>query len=62
MKNKRIKMLKECLNKINEIQGFYIAVSPAWILIQTAKGHLTSVHHLEAETKFDEETLGVKDE
>lgn len=59
MKVKRIKMLMDCLVNLQEIKNEYIGASPAWILINAAQGHLKSVHHLEAETNFDEETLGV---
>jgi|GEM_PF-3992896 hypothetical protein len=60
MKENRIKRLKDCMDEIKRIQEFYVGASSGWILLQAAKGHLTSLHHLEAETHFDEETLGVK--
>lgn len=53
-------MLKNCMNEIKKIQEFYVAGSSGWVLLQTAKGHLISLHYIEADTNFDEETLGVK--
>ncbi len=60
LKNDRIKMLAECINKIKEVSLLYNQASPAWTLIQNAYGHINSVHHLESETNFDEKTLGVR--
>ena len=60
MKEKRIASLKECMAKLKEAQEPYVGGSSAWVLLQSAFGYVTSLHHLEAETKFDEETLGVK--
>lgn len=60
MKEKRIEMLKECMKKIKEVQDCYLGAHSGWVLLQAAYGHVTSLHHLEAETQFDEETLGVK--
>jgi hypothetical protein len=59
MKNERIELLKKILLDLEIAKNEYIKVSPAWILINTAQGHVKSLHHLEAETSFDEETLGV---
>lgn len=60
MKEQRIKMLEECIAKIKEVQACYLGAHSAWVLLQAAYGHVTSLHHLEAEANFDEETLGVK--
>jgi hypothetical protein len=60
MKQQRIKMLKECMEKIKAIQDCYLGAHSGWVLLQAAHGHVMSLHHLEAETTFDEKTLGVK--
>lgn len=62
MKENRIKMLIECMLIIQELQKSYTPASPGWILLQAAYGHVKSLHHLEDETVFDEEILGVKRE
>ena len=59
LKNSRIEMLMDCLLKLEEVKKLYTPSSPGWILIHTAQGHVKSLHHLESETNFDEETLGV---
>jgi len=56
----RIRMLNELMKKIKEVSKIYREASPAWILLQAAYGHINSIRHLEAETNFDEKTLGVK--
>ncbi len=60
MKDKRIKMLAECMAKIKEVQDYYIGAYTGWILLQAAKQHIMALHHLEDETNFSEEELGVK--
>jgi hypothetical protein len=60
MKEKRIKMLAECLEKIKEVQENYVGASSGWVLLRAAWGHISSLHHLESDTNFDDDTLGVK--
>lgn len=60
LKEERIEMLAETLNKIKELSLIYKEGSPAWVLIQASFGHIKSVHYLESEANFDEETLGVR--
>ncbi len=62
MKEKRIAQLEICMNELKAVSVLYKQASPAWILIQATWCHLKSIHHLEAETKFDSKTLGAKDE
>lgn len=57
----RIDELEVVMHHLKKASSFYIPSSPAWVLIQAAWGHINSLHHLEAKTNFDENTLGVKD-
>lgn len=59
MKEKRIEDLDNAINQLIYLSTLYRKASPAWILIQAAWGHIHSVHHLEKDTAFCEETLGV---
>ena len=61
MKEQRIKMLSECVEKILEIQTKYMPGHSGWILLQAAQGHLKSLHYLE-DANFEGEHLGVKSE
>lgn len=60
LKEGRVEMLESCIKKIEEVSLLYNKASPGWTLIQSAWGHINSLHHLEAMTKFDDETLGVR--
>lgn len=60
LKEERIEMLDETINKIKEVSMLYTKASPGWTLIQASWGHINSLRHLEAETNFDEKTLGVR--
>lgn len=60
IKDKRIIMLNDCFGSIKGIQLFYVPDSPGWVFLQAAVGPVKSLYHLEAETNFDDETLGVK--
>ena len=60
LKENRIKMITDCLLKIEEIQELYQGAHPAWVLIRAARGHVQALRYLEAESNFDDETLGVK--
>lgn len=57
----RIDGLETIMHQLKRVSSFYVPSSPAWVLIQAAWGHINSLHHLEAKTNFDENTLGVKD-
>jgi hypothetical protein len=59
IKQHRIEMLSDCINKIKEVSTLYTMASPGWTLIHAAWGHINSLHYLESETNFDEKTLGV---
>jgi hypothetical protein len=61
-KENRIQILKELLTDLEDLKYNYREASPAWILIVAAQGHLQSIKHLEKDTTFDDETLGVKSE
>lgn len=56
----RIELLNNCIKNLKNLSTFYKPAYPAWILIQSAWGHLKSVHHLETETIFPKSDLGVK--
>ncbi len=62
LENKKLRLdaLESCTTAIKTLSQCYNPVSPAWILLQAAFGHINSIHHLESDTTFDEETLGVK--
>lgn len=62
MSKGRFDNIVDCINNIKNLSKFYKPASPAWVLIQAAYGHINSIYHLEVETSFDKETLGVKDE
>lgn len=55
----RVELLKNCLKNLENLSTFYKKVSPAWILIQGAWGHINSVYHLETETTIPKQDLGV---
>lgn len=59
-KEKHLKLMLDTMVNLQEIKNNYIPASPGWILANTAQGHLKSLHHLCAETNFDDETLGVR--
>lgn len=59
-KSERVKKLQECLDILIELKDLYTPVSPGWVLINTAHGHIISVHHLESDTNFDGKIIGVK--
>lgn len=59
LKEHRIKMIDGCLEKIKEISELYRKGYPAFTLIEYAWGHINALHHIESETNFDDETLGV---
>jgi len=61
-KEKRITMLTNCLLYLQKIRNEYRPSSPAWVLIHAAQEHIKGLHHLEAQTNFDEETLGAETE
>lgn len=56
----RINTLKTLLILLKDMGKHYIGGSPAWVLNQAAWGHINSIYHLETETCFDKQTLGVK--
>jgi hypothetical protein len=51
-----------CMDMMEVLKNEYSPASSAWILIHAAKGHIKSLHYLDCESKFDPETLGVKNE
>lgn len=62
MKDHRVKMLREIMEKMKEVQTSYEPASSGWVLLQASWGHVMSLHHLESETHFSDKTLGVKDD
>lgn len=60
LKTQRIAMIEDCLNKMLQIAAIYTKCSPGWTLIESSLSCIKVLHHLESETNFDEETLGVR--
>jgi hypothetical protein len=60
LKEERIEMLDDTINKIKEVSMVYTKASPGWTLIQAAWEHINALRHLESEINFDEQTLGVR--
>jgi len=62
MKQKRIKMLEECIDKINEISSMYTVSSSGYILSESARCFIGSLHYLENRSEDIDEMIGVKEE
>lgn len=54
-KEKRIKMLEECLGKLEVLSDLYDPWSPAGTLIQASWAYIHTVHHLESEITFEKD-------
>ncbi len=61
MKLERIKKLMDCVILLQELRNEYHAPGSGWILLQSARSNVITLHHLESETTIDEEALGVID-
>lgn len=59
-KDGRIEILNNNIQSLKETMKLYNVGSPAWTLMQAALGHVNSLYHLEAQTSFDDETMGVR--
>ena len=58
MKEKRIEMIKMMMDSVKKIQESYIQGSSGWALLQAAWSPLMVMHHIEAETIFDDKIIG----
>jgi hypothetical protein len=58
-KEDRIELLSKCVDLLIRIKDCYQYGFPGHLLTQAALAHIRSAHHLEAETNFDNITLGV---
>lgn len=62
MKEKRIQIIKECMKEIEEMLNFYKVYAPCWTLLYASKENMKTIYHLETETNFNDEHLGVRDD
>ncbi len=60
LKNGRIEMIENCLNTLKEVMCLYSPQYPNSLLINQAIQFVNSVKYLEAQSGFDDESLGVR--